>query len=195
VFGALSFGLALVLVLGWAALTWRQGPFTLLLETGEVCFAPAEPGYTVSVDPGCYSGACTLAVRQGGTVTVDEAQATINVSATFLLRRLDFPRGSRECSADCDGPPPLRLSLDPLPARDFYTVRLGGRWVGELALPVTGEVCFDDRAPFPTPMGAASGNASPAGAQYTPAPPTRTPAAYPAPESTGPAATPAGPYP
>jgi hypothetical protein len=137
-----------------------------------------------SLSPGCFSGTCTQVLSKTGAVTLDAERQRIEVSDRFVLRNLDFPRGSQACSRDCGGASTVEADLTGL-APGVYSVELGGRPIGQLAVPLAGQVCFDDRAPFPTPI-----TATPApGAVAPTATATVSSLPYPAPQDLAPAAT------
>jgi hypothetical protein len=181
-------GLSLLALATWACLSWRQGPFTALVNTGQVCLRAGEGREVLeaSFSPGCYSATCTRALHQSGSAEVDAARGVLRFSTRFLLRRLDFPRGTRSCDRNCGDLGRLTFHLTGVQPR-VYTVMIGSRTVGEVVVPLVSEpACFDNQPPYPT----VSRTEPPA----TPVP-TATPRAYPAPLLTPLPTLPPGPYP
>lgn len=190
----------------WFLLVWRQGPFTALVNTGQVCLRPGADAATVlaSFSPGCYSGTCTVPLYRSASAAVDPEQRLLRFTARFVLRRLDFPRGSQPCDGSCGGGGKVEWTVEDLEP-GLYTVYIGSQRAGQLPVPITAEsLCFDDRPPFPAGVpgtspapaspaanGAGSPLAPPATATLPPYPvQSPTPFVYPAPELSATAAAP-----
>ncbi len=195
-------GITTLLVLSlWGLTTWatsRQGPLPVIVNSGIVCFRPSTiPNELLAyITAGCFSSSCTRVLEKSGDAHLDTRQSVIQFSTRFVLQRLDFPPGSRGCTADCGGGGMLEFNLMDVPP-GTYEARLGAKSVGKLSVPLQiatdQQVCFDDHPPEPTATRAGPTSTptnSPTGAPHIPA---RTPLPYPALVQTALAQTPLPP--
>ncbi len=183
----------------WA--TARNGRYPIRINSGKVCFqrGSTDQDLEISFSPGCYSGSCTRVLEKSGRVSVDSDRTIIQFYTRFALHNLDFPPGTRRCTADCGGGGSLNFNLQNIEP-GLYTVKFGSRSVGALEMPLRVSpdqyVCFNNVYPTLAPSPTYAGPTSTPAPQVTSLPVTpATPIPYPVLSLTPPSQTPTPPYP
>jgi hypothetical protein len=136
-----------LLAIGWwsyGQLTW-SGPLPIIKRVGQVCVYPsgeAQLRASLAIERGCLSSSCTERLYAAGNVAVDVSQQLIRFTGFSIFRNLNFPGGSRFCTADCGGASIVEVDPGPLET-GTYAIFIDDAEVGTLGIPMRdSSACF-----------------------------------------------------
>jgi hypothetical protein len=132
---------AVLLLSLWAAFTrWAGGPIPVIMLIDKVCFSAHVTSLSTVLyfnsDQGCLgSSSCTRRWPISDSSRADAINHSLHFTGVWLIRNLDFPRGTHGCTADCGGPGSVEKVL---PALDpgQYDVYVNNAHVGKLVVPL-----------------------------------------------------------